>query len=126
MSDSPRHVESSPEDDNPSSNPLSSSLNIVVSVPEAIEIKMVDASALADYEIWFFISSLLSSALIGFFVAYLQSKDGISHSAGPLGCMTLFLLLLFAISVATALHKRKCLQKKGRSINLKATNETTK
>jgi hypothetical protein len=40
-----------------------------------VEVRLVDASALADYEVWVLLTSILSSALVGFVVATLQA-DG--------------------------------------------------
>lgn len=123
MTNTPKHAEGNFSDSSPSTNPLSSSLNIVVSIPEAIEIKMVDASMLADYEVWFFISSILSSGFIGFLVAYIQGHDANSPSTTSIGCMALIVFFLFCISVYMAFHKRNILKKKGKTINLKAMQD---
>lgn len=104
-----------------SDNPVASALNLTVSVPEAIEIKMVDASVLADFEVWFFISSILSSATIGFFVAYLQSEDDTA-----LLINAFIFLLLFVITLSMTFYKRYKLRKKSKKITLKATEVVTK
>ncbi|WP_422450691.1 hypothetical protein [Endozoicomonas sp. ALB091] len=54
-----------------SSNPLASASNITVTVPESVGVKLVDASTLGDYEIWSLLTSILSSAVVGFFVAFM-------------------------------------------------------
>lgn len=97
-------------------NPLAKGLNIAVSIPETIEIKMVDASALADYEIWFFISSLLANAVVGFGVAYFQdtTKQFLWYN-------TLVFLLLFLVSVAFAFYKRYKLRQKAKTVRLRAS-----
>ncbi|HHQ4763080.1 TPA: hypothetical protein ACSP8C_003486 [Aeromonas veronii] len=123
MPNTPKHAEGNFSDSSPSTNPLSSSLNIVVSIPEAIEIKMVDASMLADYEVWFFISSILSSGFIGFLVAYIQGRDSNSPSTTSIGYMALIVFILFCISVFMAFYKRNTLKKKGKVINLKAMQD---
>lgn len=118
-----KHAEVSAHPHLVAGNPVSSSLNIVVSIPDAIEIKMVDASTLNDYELWFFISSILASSVIGFLVALIQAEECNSSICRPLGFMTLVLLILFIVSIATTVCKRRLLNKKGKSINLKATTE---
>ncbi|WP_324037036.1 hypothetical protein [Aeromonas caviae] len=125
MTGTPLHAEGPVPGSIPTTNPLSSSLNIVVSIPDSIEIKMVDASALADYEVWSFISSLLSSAFIGFLVAYMQGRDAHSASTAPIGYGALILLILFSVSLYMAIYKRNNLKKKGKSIKLQATNQLT-
>jgi hypothetical protein len=49
-------------------------------VPE-IEVRMVNAAALEEYEIWFGLASIFAAATIGFVVAYIQSI----HEAQQLG-----------------------------------------
>ena len=105
----------------PKTNPLAGSLNVTVSVPETIQIKMVDASVLADYEVWFFISSVLSSAVASFLVAYVQNQTQKSLLA-----MALVLAVLFAVALAMALNKRSKLRKKSKEIILRATEATEK
>ena len=46
-----------------------------ISFPESIVIKMVDASALNDYEFGLFISSAFVSAFTGFLVAFFQASS---------------------------------------------------
>jgi hypothetical protein len=103
------------EDQEPSENPLAGALNVAISVPETIEIKMVDASVLSDYEVWFFVSSILSSAVIGFLVAYLQGKE-IAFLA-----MTGVLFVIFLVFLKMTFEKRNTLRKKSKIITLRAT-----
>lgn len=112
----------SPASENPSTDPF----NVIVSVPEAIKIKMVDASALADYEIWVFIASIVSNAVVGFLVAYSQALDAKSPSAPYVGWTVVIFFALFVISTITAFRKRSSLQKKGREIKLKTTSASLK
>ena len=111
----------------PSENPAATdSFNIVVSVPDVINIRMVDASTLADYEVWMFISSILSSAAIGFIVAYFQAVDAKSSAASYAGYTSLMFVVLFLTTFATALRKRHSLKKKGRDIQLKTSSASAK
>lgn len=80
----------------PSPNPFAGAANISLSVPETVEIKLVDASALADYEVWFLLTSILSSTVVGFVVAWVQSQGQKIQGT------------LFAISVVTSLIMLVC------------------
>lgn len=119
----PTHVEldqyrSSPRDENPAASPF----NITVSVPDCIEIKMVDASTLGDYEIWVFIASIISNAVIGFLVAYFQAIDAKSSNAVYIGWTWIVFFILFVIALANAIMMRRRLKKKGRNIQLKTSS----
>lgn len=119
----PQHYEiNSPSKSPPTQNPNGDAFNVVVTVPESIQIKMVDASALADYEVWIFIASILSSAVVGFLVAYLQAVDAKSPSQAYIGWTCVLFALLFAVASGMATYKRTSLQKKGRDIKLKTTS----
>lgn len=111
----------SPAADNPAQEPF----NIVVTVPAAIQVKMVDASALADYEIWVFIASILSNAAVGYLVAYFQAVDAKSSSTTYIGWTAFVFIILFAVTTITAFRKRASLSKKGRDIQLKTSSATT-
>jgi positive regulator of sigma E activity len=100
----------------PTENPVARGLNVTVSIPETVEIRMVDASALADYEVWFLISSILSSGVIGFLVAYLQDNRNRAF-----GAMSLVLGILLAISLLMTFWKRHKVRKKSKDIILRAT-----
>lgn len=98
------------------SNPLATGLNVLVSVPETIEIKMVEASTLGDYEIWILIASILASAVVGFVVAYVQdtNQDSLLYTGIVFG-------VLFVIAFAMAVFKRHKLRSKSRSVHLETT-----
>ena len=101
------------------SNPLAEHLNITVSLPDTIQIKMVDARVLEDYEIWFFISTLLFGAVIGFGVPFLQSCEAAKGGDALLGAITGVWLVLFAVSFIVALRKRHALKCKSKEVTLK-------
>lgn len=105
-------------------NPIGESFNVVVSVPDSIKIRMVDASALGDYEIWIFIASLLSNAVVGFAVAYFQAVDAKSSSTCYIGWTWVMFFVLFLASIATACRKRTAISKQGRDIKLKTSSAT--
>lgn len=122
MSD-PKHVEVSQFPSSSSTtNPVTQHLNVTLSVPQTIEIKMVDASALSDYEISFFITSLCFSALFGFVVPFVQSVTADpSRPDKALGRFSIFLLVLSLTFLFATLRKRRSLTQKSKSIPLKVS-----
>ena len=83
MKDANKNIESAAEHDEVdlgSSEPtslytLAETINVTVSVPQFLEIKLVDSSVLKEYEIWSIQSSALFSIVIGVAVAIIQSCD---------------------------------------------------
>lgn len=105
----------------PSENPLVNALRVTLYIPETLEVRMVDASVLGDYEVWFLISSILAGGVIAFFVAYLQG-DGSPVFLGN----TLFFVALLIISTKMAFAKRYELRRKSRDIELRVTGAVAK
>src|SRR3989344_5207423 len=71
----PEHDEVEDFSDPPTEAPAEQGLNVALLVPETIEVRMVEASALADYEIWFFATSCNFTLAAAFGVAYFQEDD---------------------------------------------------
>lgn len=84
---------------------------VMVSVPQTLEIELVDASVLKDYEIWSIQSSALFSVLIGIAVAIIQSGW-----SSPLGIFGLIFLVWSGISLRIAYERRKQLKRDAKSI----------
>lgn len=103
-----KHVEA----DFDSPTPLART-TVVVSVPQTLEIELVDSSVLKDYEVWGLISSILSSAVIGIFIAMMQSGWSFSF---PLVFSGVVFLVLFIITFIVTLDKRKQLKRKATRI----------
>jgi hypothetical protein len=101
------------------SNPLGNELDIMVSIPESLEIKMVNASILTDYEIWFFISSILASVMVGFWVAKIQNT--VKEIENILLWNSIVFTVLFIIALIVAFARRKKLNEKSKTIKLKAS-----
>jgi hypothetical protein len=90
----------------PTANPFAHTASISVSVPETVEIKLVDASALADYEVWTFLTSILASSLTGFGVAALQSEgQPIQKTLIAVSAVTLLLLIICAAMARSKRNK---------------------
>ena len=86
------------------SNPLAGSSELMISVPETVEVRLVDAGVLSDYEVWAFVSSILSSTVIAFAVAWLQAPDG---EGGVYLANALVFGVLLIVAGITARAKRK-------------------
>lgn len=103
-----------------SQEPHDSGLNVLVSIPRSIEVKMVDATNLADYEIWLFGSSALLSVVTGFLVAYMQEE--VPAVAKVLGIAVLIFLGLFGLCLTMTFVKRYAVRRKGRTFRVKTSN----
>ena len=101
-----KHVEA----DFDSPTPLART-TVVVSVPQTLEIELVDSSVLKDYEVWSIQSSALFSILVGIAVAMIQS--GWSSALGIFG---LVFLVWFGFSSGHAIKKRNQLKRNVTSI----------
>jgi len=88
-----------------------------ISFPESIIIKMVDASALHDYEFGLFISSLCASAFVGFLVAFLQAP--ISDPSGrTFGIVAILVAIIAAAFFIWALVKRSKMTARSKAFKL--------
>jgi hypothetical protein len=102
-----------------SQEPVSGDLDISLSLPATIEIRMVDASTLSDYEIWFFSSGGLLSFLAGFIVAWFQETD--ARASKLLGLVCLIFAALFLGCFLMTLTKRNTMKSKSRTVRLKTS-----
>jgi hypothetical protein len=100
-------------------NPLAEHFNITVSIPESVEIKMVNASILSEYEIWVLLTTIISSAASGFWVAYITNTT--TEITEILKWNSLLITLLFLIFLGVALKKRSNLNLKTKKITLKTS-----
>jgi hypothetical protein len=105
-------------------NPAQQAFNITVQVPEQITIKMVDASALSEYEYHIFAASLFFGGAIGFFVPCVQEFRSDGALAVPFLMMTLILSAVFAAALIMAGQKRSKLTRSGKEIKLTTTGAT--
>jgi hypothetical protein len=103
--------------------PTSGDFAVSVSVPEVIEIRMVDASTLSDYEIWFFASGGFLTFAVAFLVAYIQEMD--PKVATVLLIVAVLFGVVFALFLIMTLVKRHALRKKGRTIQLRTSRVGT-
>ena len=92
---------------------LAKGVTVNVTIPEILEVRLVDASMLADYESWFFFASVLANAAVGFLVAGLESKS-IS-----LLVTALVFSILFAVALIMAMVKRHKLRRRRKAVTLR-------
>ena len=105
----------------PSSNPFAGAANISISVPETVEIKLVDASALADYEVWFLLTSMLSSTVVGFVVAYIQSQG--QQIQGSLLAISIVFIIIMLVCGFMAFVKRRKLTTKTKRVKFRVGDQ---
>jgi len=107
-----------------SSNPLGEDLDFSLSVPP-IEVRMVNAAALEDYEIWFLTSSIVGSAAIGFLVAFIQSfhedRPGNNHGDVTLLIVCLVFTVLLGIAAGRAIILRRRIKSQSKTYSMKAS-----
>lgn len=104
----------SPSRSAPSTNPFASGSSIALSVPETVEVKLVDASVLADYEVWSLMTSIVCSAVVGFFVAFLQEKT--PEISKIFAIISVVFVVLALISGCMAFYKRRALTKNSKRV----------
>ncbi|CAN7254544.1 hypothetical protein LJR251_001049 [Rhizobium rhizogenes] len=102
----------------PVPNSAGNAFNVSVLVPEQISIRMVDASALADYEYHLFAASMLFGLGVGFLVPCTQEFRSGGDLAIPFLLMSLVILALFTGALTMAVRIRRKLTASGREIKL--------
>jgi hypothetical protein len=95
-------------------NPLGSGFDFRLSMPE-VEVRMINAATLGDYEVWIYVASLSFSAVTGFFVAYLQSFSKLPSGkevsdSSYLVIAVVFFLLFTAFAIRATMLRRKLTQ----------------
>jgi len=104
-----------------SGNPTGTNFNVNVSMPECIEIEMVNANSLSDYEHWGQITGVMSNLLVGFFVAFLTIDETKKDLKSALLCLSGLFLLFVGYSIYTAYQKRKLMKSKTKKVQMMAT-----
>jgi len=96
--------------------PADSGPNVLVSSPEKIEVRLVDARVLGEYELRFFLASLLGGVASNFVVASAQSSWDLTLLING----GIFVALFFIV-FTSAVYKRRELKQNQKSIEYKAT-----
>jgi formate-dependent nitrite reductase membrane component NrfD len=105
----------------PGANPLAGGLNVLVSMPETLEIRMVDASSLGDYEIWLGVASFMMSFFSGFVVATVQAPAN-SPSVPLLTTISTLFGVMMAVAFVMAFAKRRRISNKSTKVSFKAVS----
>jgi small basic protein len=103
----------------PQKNPLAEHSTVVLTVPETIHVKLVDAGQLADYDSWSILASFLSTVSVAFLVAAIQDGTVSLYVTSAV----LFALAIFA--AINAIRKRLQMRKGIRSIRYALGAEMT-
>lgn len=98
------------------SNPLGDHFSVVVSIPQSVNVKLVDASLLNDFEIWMYLSGVLLNISTGFWVSYTQNSNEVIDK--NLLWTSICFSLIFLFSIIIAINKRIKMNKKSRNIDL--------
>ena len=99
--------------------PFGQPVDFNLSVPP-IEARLVNATALEDYEIWVFTASLVFSAVVGFVVAYVQSTETPGGGDNGYLAMALFLAFLFVLALARVIIVRRRLRRTSQIVPMRA------
>ena len=103
------------------SNPLASSLNVKISMPEVFNIEMVEASQFKDYELWSTGASLMLNLFVGFIVA--TATNTVPERVALLWSISCIFLLLFVGAIILTLRYRKQISRGKQSIKMIASQE---
>ena len=87
--------------------------NVLISVPETIEIELVNSATLDEYEFRAYLSSVLATVVIGFFFAIVQSGPSF-----PMIFCGIVSAVLFGFCAKSARDKRRQLKQKAKKIRL--------
>lgn len=98
------------------SNPLAQQFNVVVSIPQAVNVKLVDASLLNDFEIWMYLSTVLLNISTGFWVSFIQNSNKLIDR---MLCWTsICFTIIFTFTIIVAITKRIKMNKKSKNVEL--------
>lgn len=103
------------------SNPIGGSIQVVVTVPERVTIKMVDASSLGEYEYHGAITAAVLSITTGFLVPAIQEIRAGSSLGMPFLVITIFFLAILVASAIMTWQKRAQVRKGGKEIELQTS-----
>lgn len=109
------------EASNKASNPLASSLNVKISIPDVFNIEMVEASQLKDYELWATVSSLMLNLFVGFIVA--AATNTVPERETLLWSISCIFFLLFVGAIILTLRYRKQISRGKQAIKMVASQE---
>ena len=113
-----------PTTSNSVTNPLADQFNVVVSIPQAVKIKLVDASLLNDFEIWTYISTILMNFSTGFWVAFVQCDK--TDLEKILLWISICFTILFTACLIIAIIKRIKMSRNSKEVELNTVTPNPK
>ncbi len=114
MSEEQKHVEDAGDAPSTVQGLNSAPFGVNISFPESVVIKMVDASALDDYENLLFFSAFFFSAFVGFVIATIQARD-----TTPWAIMSIVLAAAAGGSLRWAWRKRATMKARSKEFKVK-------
>lgn len=115
MSDLEAAMQNLAASDEPAQNYSHTPFGVEVSFPETVTIRMVDASALGDYEFGIVVSGFCCNAAVGLLVAAIT----VSGRAVSLGIMSALFWVLTILFLIWSLVKRAAIKTKERVVKLR-------
>lgn len=106
----------------PTQNPLAGGFDFSLHMPE-LEVRMINAATLGDYETWLYAASLVFSAMVGFAVAYLQSfheVKGKDVGDGLFLAVAIVFLALFVLFFTRAMIINRRLRASSKTYRMRA------
>lgn len=103
------------------SNPLASNLKVRLSVPASIDIEIVEATHLKEYEIWAVVSSLMLNLLVGFVVA--ATTNTVKERTVLLWAISAIFFLLLIGAVIIMIVYRKKISRDKQTVRMVASSE---
>ena len=108
-------------------NPMYKGLDVNLRIPETIDITMVEAKSLGDFELWSFLVSLMSNFVVGFVVAWSTSPTATDDNPSfktVYGSVALCFIVLFVIFGAILVYKVWQMHRSKKTIKTKLSVDT--
>ena len=118
MTDGDQESDHLPTDESPAENLYPTPFGLNISFPEVIKIRMVDASALADYEVLIIFTGLFCNISCGFGVTLATSEN----PSKLLVVITILFSLLTIGFLVWALMKRRSMTRRAKEFKVKTSS----
>ena len=103
------------------SNPIATSVQVRLSMPDSFDIEMVEASRLREYEIWAFVASLMINFMVGFTVA--AATNTVQERMILLWAISVIFFLFSLGSIIMMLKYRRKISQAKQTIKMVASTE---
>lgn len=109
-------------------NPMYNGLDVNLRIPETIDITMVEAKSLGDFELWSFLVSLMSNFVVGFVVAWATAPTATDDNPSfktIYGSVALCFIALFVLFGAILAYKIWQMHRSKKTIKTKLSVDTS-